>query len=324
MAVMLSDLWFDNRTSQTSGLTDLQPPLEKILESGRAVAIYGIAAPFNGSIYDLPTGDPATRTLKGYVGRHPLFMLVVGSKAQLLAFDAQLARSGSDLIARGAADGSIRRSIFTVSPGPDHPRQRKPMEEGSDPLIRPSAFDTFGKASIQQFRLGKGALIGSGARPTAPGWIGPHDDAFIDHAVWQGPMVPRTRIWQQRDTNCTRESWLPLGTMEGGWTEAPGEKRRFALDAGKFYGRVSRNGVYLVTGELMRSSVASPNPANAWMVAWNLAPEHAAAVAARPPATFPTLNIGEVARIMEGSLATAAERNGGGITGFSVLVKVER
>lgn len=323
LAVMLSDLWFDNSQSETSGLADLKPPLARILASGRTVAIYGVAAPFSGKIYDLPTGNPATATVT-HVGRHPLFMLVVGSKTQVLAFDKQLGRSGSGPLAQAATNGTIRRSIFTVAPGPDHPRQRAPMDAGTDPLFKTPTNETFGKASIQRFRLGEGAMFGRIGKSVGPSWTGPRDDAFIDYAVWQGKMTPRTRIWQRRSEQCSKDAWTSLGTMEGGWSDAEGGKQRFSLDPARFYGRVRRNGTYLLTGELLRSSVDSPNPANAWMREWNLTPGAAAMAAARPPMLFPTLNLAEVARIMEGSLATAAERHGGGITGFSILVKVDR
>jgi len=324
MAVVVTDLWFDNSAENTSSLTALQPLLARILEGGRAVALYGLDAPFKGKIYDLPTSASATDAIS-YEGRHPLFMMVIGSKAQILDFGTQLTRSGSPFISKGLASGSIKRSIFTVDPGPEHPRDKTPLEFGTSRQLRPQTFETFGPASIQQFMLADAGLPKPGVSAGgSPSWTGPKPDAFVEDAVWEGPTAPSVSIWRRKDEKCTKDSWIPLGSMEGGWQdEAPGQ-RRFSLDPGRFFARVGRNGVYVLTGELRRSSVDSPNAANRWMQDWNLTPERAAAAAAAPPALFPTLNLLEVARHMENALATAAERKGGGITGFSVMVKVER
>jgi hypothetical protein len=324
MAVVVTDLWFDNSAENTSSLTALQPLLARILAEGRAVAVYGLDAPFKGTIYDLPTSAVDTDSIP-YEGRHPLFMLVIGSKPQILAFGTQLTRSGSPFISKGLATGAIKRSIFTVDPGPEHPRDKVPLEPGARGQLRPQTFETFGRASIQQFLLTDAVLPRPGAPAQAsPSWTGPKEDAFVEHAVWEGPTKPSVTIWRRKDEKCTKDSWIALGSMEGGWEDAGPGQKRFSLDPGRFYARVGRNGVYAVTGELRRSSVNSPNAANQWMQAWNLTPEQAAAAAAAPPRLFPTLNLLEVARHMENALATAAEKKGGGITGFSVMVKVER
>ena len=115
--------------------------------------------------------------------------------------------------------------------------------------------------------------------------------------------------------------WEPVSSVPRG-SEPPGQLR-FALDPAQLFARTGQDGVYLISGELKRVSVNSPNSANRWMREWSFTPEEAARIAGARPTLFPTLNLSEVARIMEGSLATAAERNGGGITGFAILLKVE-
>jgi hypothetical protein len=326
MGVVVTDLWFTDSKVNSSGLTVMQPVLTDILASGRTISIYGIDSPFDGNIYDLPVVNPGDPRSVPYKGRHPLYLLVVGSKAQALAFEQALPRSGSGIVARAMEEGRIPHSLFTVDPGPLKPRSKAPLERGNDPRMQEAAFEPMQRVLVQQFRLsGRLPPRGSPARRD-PSWTAPAPDAFITNAVWRGPLAPTLRVWRRADTKCTRSSWNAPVALEGGWTDVPGtEQKRLTLDPARLAARLGRGGVYLLSGELVRQSVTSPNPATAWMTdpRWNLTVGAAAATARAKPATFPTLNLSELARIMEGSLAFAAERNGGGILGFSVLVELQ-
>jgi hypothetical protein len=326
MAVVISDLWFTNSDIQTSGLTVLQPQLADILTSGRSVAVYGIDAPFAGRIYNLPDASGSERSVP-VEGRHPLFMIVVGSKHQVLKFGEEFVRSGSKGLAEGIAAGRIRRSIFTVDPGPESAREKEPVERGAHPRLIATKFEPENGASVQQFSLLPGLPTKQGtAQPKAPTWTGPKDASFLTDAVWEGPLSARTRIWFRKDSQCRPTSWAEARELEEGWSDAPGAgKKTLTLDPSRLGARLNRSGVYLVSGELKRTSVRVPNPANAWMRGyWNLAPEAATRIAAAPPPFFPTLNLSEVARLMENALATAAERKDAAVVGFSILVKVEK
>jgi hypothetical protein len=326
MAVVISDLWFTNSDIQTSGLTVLQPQLADILASGRAVAIYGIDAPFTGRIFDLPDVSGKDRSIP-VKGRHPLFMIVVGSKHQVVRFGEEFARSGSKGLAEGIAAGRIHRSLFTVDPAPEAAPTSEPVERGAHPRLIATKFEPDNGAAVQQFQLLPGLPTKKdAAQPKAPRWTGPSDAAFLPDAVWEGPLSARTRIWFRKDSQCRPTSWAEARELEEGWSDIPGGgKKTLTLDPSRLGARLNRSGVYLIAGELRRNSVLVPNPANAWMRAeWNLAPEDASRVSASPPAFFPTLNLSEVARLMENALATAVERKDAAVVGFSVLVKVEK
>ncbi|MEG3180078.1 hypothetical protein [Sphingomonas sp. LT1P40] len=329
MAVIITDLWLSNSDIKSSGWTALQPVLADILQGGRTVTLYGIDAPFDGRISDLPDVSESASAIP-FRGRHPLYMLVIGSKGQVLALDDQLKNSGSKLIATGMRNGTIHRSVFTVDPGPLIFAVKRPLTAGGDSRIRQTVFEASTGVNIQQFELSPGLPRPTDKRPEAPSWTAPNDSSFITDAVWEGPVEPILRVWMRRDTKCTPASWLELSPGKDGIEPVDsGQRQRVSLSPERLSAKMSqRGGVYLVSGELRRTSVTSPNPTNRWMIDWNLAPERATATAANPPRLFPTLNLDEVARLMENSLATAAKRsheNGQNdvVAGFSALVKVK-
>ncbi len=328
MAVVITDLWFTNSDIQTSGNTALKPQLADILTAGRTIAVYGIDAPFAGRIYDLTdaAGTKLPVTVKPG-GRHPLFMIVVGSKRQVVQFGKEFERSGSKALASGIAEGRIKRSLFTIDPGPEVGRDPKPLDPGKHPRLVQTVFEPANGVEIQQFALRPGLPPRRDApQPMAPSWTGPKDNAFLPDAVWQGDLSPKTRIWFRKDQQCKPTSWQEARATDEGWEAlSGGGKMKLAIDPARIGPRLSQSGVYLISGELRRTSVLSPNPANEWMRGtWNLAPEAAAQVSRTPPPMFPTLNLSEVARLMEESLATAAERKQAAVMGFSVLVQVEK
>ena len=330
MAVVLSDLWFSNSDIRSTGWASLQPMLSRILESGRTIALYGIPAPFRGRISDLPGAGP--RGSLDYRGRHPLFMLVVGSKAQIGDFDAALRDTASRKVARDLATGVIHRAVFTIDPAPPGLIERKPLDRGSDKRIAAQVFEPTRGVAIQQFVLEPGVLRPRGGSPAAPSWTGPKADGVLPDAVWRGPLEARTRIWQRSDARCGPASWLDMGSSKDGWRSGAADGGyTLALTPESLATKLSRPGaVYLVSGQVRRVSVTSPNPATGWMRGpWSLAPEDGARVAAAPPPLFPTMNLDEVARLLEAALRQAARKayddpkRADAVAGFSVLVKVQ-
>ena len=324
MGIIISDLWFTNSEVQTSGIATLQPILTRILESGRTISIYGFSSPFTGKIYDLPAVD--RENWPKHIGTHPFYMLVVGTKAQALAFETELGRSGAAGIARAVAGGLVPRTHFTVDPGPLTARSKMPLEAGSHPRMASAQVARMNGASLQQFKLTPGLPPRPGSKPdVAPRWTAPADDAFIRGAVWRGELTRRLRVWTRKDELCTVSSWTAPIPLEGQWETLPREgKERLTLDPARLAGRLPREGFYLVSGELERKTVFENSKETDWMRVWNLAPGAAFSASVAKSGNFPTLNLSEFARLMEVALDRAAKRKGGGIVGFSVLVKVEK
>jgi hypothetical protein len=324
LAVVVSDLWFSNSEIQSSGVAALQPVLSQLLLSGKVIAVYGISAPFNGSIYDLP-GAGTEKFSVPFVGRHPLYMVVAGNKAAVLDFDKALLASGSRFLSEGRAGGAIKRTLFAVDPGSETTVQTEPLSKSSDRQIKPSKFAIPPGISIQRFALVKSAPKPGASSGIGPTWIGPREGSFLPDAVWAGPLRLRTRIWSKSAEGCSAKSWIPQNETTTGWQSGTAEgTATFTLDPKQFAGALPSKGTYLITGEVQRTALAVPNPQTAWMRgSWNLDPARALHVANSNPREFPTLNLSEFGRLMETALETAAERRNKPISGFTIMVKVE-
>ena len=326
LAVIISDLWFTNSEIQSTGIASLQPALTGLLTDGQAIAIYGIDAPFNGKIYDLPKVGSGSVNVP-FVGRHPLYVMVIGNKQAVLAFEQGLRNSGSKGLAEGRTNGRIVRSLFSVDPGPISYLERQPLSNGRHPRVQRASFAAPAGTAIQKFVLKDGALDQPGKAVAAvPQWTGPKPEYFLADAVWSGPTETRTRVWMRNGETCTPQDWVDQGSNPAGWSQevTTGRQRTFSLSPNRFGAMLSAGGVYLLTGETRRLSVDLQNSATAWMRGpWNLPAEQAEAAARANPQVFPTLNLSEFARIMEAALAKAAENKNQPIIGFSILVKVE-
>lgn len=329
LAIIVSDLWFSNSDIQSTGIAALQPMLTDLLFKDKVIAIYGIDAPFAGKIYDLPQAGNGSISVP-YQGRHPLYVMVVGSKRAVIDFDSALASSGSNSLAEGAKSGRIMRSVFTVDPGPLEYNQKQPLIGGSKQTrLHQENFEIPTGVSIQRFVMTAGLPEKSGKVPPAsPQWVGPDPSGFLANAVWIGPLATQTRVWKQTSKACSATSWIEQKsdqTSQIGWLADSGNgQMTFQLDPNKFAATLLTEGVYMIVGETKRLSVTQPNPATQWMRgAWNLNPAQAEAAARSTPPTFPTLNLSEFGRIMEGALAAAAERKNQPLVGFAVLVKVD-
>jgi hypothetical protein len=157
-----------------------------------------------------------------------------------------------------------------------------------------------------------------------PSWTGPSDDYFLQDAVWKGDVAARTRVWVQINDKCEKGSWAEQGQSDLGWSEGAEGQRTFRFDPDMFGATLAREGTYIVTGEIQRESLEQPNPDTGWLRGpWNLDPAKAEGMQGASPKVFPTLNLSEFGRIMEGALAEAAQRKKQPIAGFMFMVRVK-
>jgi hypothetical protein len=320
LSIIVTDMWFSDPASVTTGLVPLAQPLEEILASGRSVAVYGIRAPFRGNIYDLPGG--ATAPLSGH---RPLLVLAVGPDDRVRRFSEQLSRSPSSQLARGFSDGSVHQSVFTLNPAVGSTRSAEPLGSGEDPRVRQAqVFEAIEGVQVQQFRIDRTRANREPEEPLPlPAWTGPDDQAFMPNAVWRGPLSTRLLVWNRSGQQCVPEDWDEPTITSLGWSEAPGSARRFTLDPGAFVGEFRRPGTYLVTAQVARTSLNEPNEANGWLREWSFgAHQGLDAARAENGRFFRTLHLAEFARLLENSLADAAERDPGPIIGFTFAVEV--
>lgn len=321
LALVITDMWFSDPSSVTSGLVPLADPVENILADGRTIGVYGIPAPFAGKIFDLPGGASAA-----FTGKRPLILLAIGSKERVRGFTQQLARSPSAYLAQGMSSGGIRQSLFTIDPSSEVARSSDPLSAGNDPRVRrATVLDAIENVRVQQFRLERSGALRAPREPTdLPEWRGPDPRAFVDKAVWEGPMATRSLVWQRLGERCIPTDWSNPVKFSGGWHPAQqGGQSRYRLDPASFAAAFRRPGIYLVTGEVARTSLNQPNGATAWLRDWSFSTAQGRGESAAGGAPFyRTLNLGEFSRLLENALADAAERNPGPITGFTYVVEV--
>lgn len=323
MAIIVSDLWFSNSNVDTSALAELKPMLTSILGSGRAIAVYGFSAPFNGTIYDLPAaaGQP---TSVPHVGRHPLYMIVVGKDAEVAAFRDRLTRSGSPLIRTGVMPGgAVQQALFTASPTLPSALPREPLTPGASRQIKIDSFDNFNGLFVQQFRYQADEREAAAATAVRyPSWTGPDPALFAPNAVWEGPTQLRVRVWRKRDDKCRPTSWTSINALAGDWPRIDaGAQTTFELLPRLIRNSLRQEGDYVLTGEVRRVSISQDiGPSMAWMAQWSL--DHGAGGYRAPPGDlFPTMNIVEFARIMQSALADEVEKSDRPVTGFTILVR---
>jgi len=322
MALVVTDLWFSNTDIETSALSALAEPLTEILASGRAVAVYGLAAPFAGAIYDLPS-EPATVRFQG---EHPLFLIAVGSDAELAEFHRGWQRSPSPYLKQELESGGIRRTLFTLQPTARDAIRVGPLDPGTDPRIGLNPTEVFENVVIQQFQTSRRRALRIPDNPGAPpSWEGPTAQAFIPDSVWRGRYGSRVRIWDRRGRTCTEGDWLEGQPVPGLWGAVEGGRHRFSLTPDLLVTEIGREGTYLIVAELEREELETPSPQSAWMREWGFAPNDASPQrgGAGGVPLFRTLHLQEFARLLENALADAAERNNTPLFGFAVLVRIE-
>lgn len=341
LATVVTDLWHEEGGAEKEGSVRLQAALTNILADGRSVAIYGINAPFKGFIYGIPVGGNDTDKV-WHEGTHPLFLIVIGRKGDVIEFDRQL-QNTVGLFQEGLAQGRIQRSIFMVDPGPLRPVRKDSIKLGNELGVRSAMFETYPQSKegpalvLQQFRLGLSR--GGGREPPKPSfgriqpavWIAPHEDDFLPNTVHAGPLKANIRLWSRSRDGDKCSPWRESGHFVeekpvGDGVTSEGQFR-FELSEKVLRNRILRPGIYLISGQLERISVNRDNVANRWAAPWSVSADGAGRFAAtpeRPGGFFPTLNLRQVMSIMENALQTATERKGGGIVGFAVLVKAEK
>lgn len=329
VSFLVTDLWLKNSEVKTTGAVAYTQPLTQIFKSGRAISVYGINAPYRGRIEDLPINEgvaPARRQVV-IAARRPLFLLVFGPKDQVAAVHRRMNRSPSKLIADGMVSGAIKHSLFTLEPETPAAAEAKPLDGGASPMLAPYAFLRARQGvRVQQFQLLRAEALRAAGPVAGPSWSGPKPAAISDGAVWVGPMTTRATAWRLKRDNdrCVADSdWRMEGTYAGGWRKpGPDGLPTFELrpdEAAALLGK----GDYLIVGEVRRTSLAVPNPADEWMRQWGFASERETGVLARPPTPFPTLNLGEMARLMESAMAEAAEAKPNVVGGFVTAVRVK-
>lgn len=317
LSIIVSDLWLSSSTLATTGAVAVGAPLVAMLGEGRAVGVLGLRAPYQGGVYDLPSGADYTMS-----GRRPLYVLLIGPTERVEALRRWYAQDGT----AGFAEGDARFSLFTLDPVEAGSAEQPAVQltggaVAQKPFLPPSAG-----IALSQVVLNAEAAVRERVRP---GPAGPSslsvavdpEDRVRAGAVWRGPTAGRTQVWRLRGQPCAAGAWTPMGDLQGGWSGPGG--RSFSLPAAEAAARLPKGGDYLLVGALQRTALNTPNSANGWMRDWSFNSSTEAAVLRGRPEFFPTLNLAETARQLETALGEAATRRPVALGGFAVAVRVQ-
>lgn len=306
LSVIVTDLWLSAADLSANGSVTVGAPAAALLGEGRAIGLLGVRAPYDGRIYDLPSGASVP-----YKGERPLFVLVAGPTERVVAFREHLATAGL----RGFGASDARFSLFTADP-------LKPGAAG-ELSFAGAAWDTRpvlpGNAAIDlpQATLASTAAIREGEGGSTIRFAANAGASVREGAVWQGATTGAVTAYSLRGHPCGATAWTESNRLEGGWSEAG-----WSLSGAEAAAQLPR-GTYLLVGEQRRNGLTTPNPANAWLREWSFNASTEPQVIARKPELFPTLNLAETAQILEAAADEAARRAPVPLSGFAAVVKTE-
>lgn len=313
LSVLVSDLWLVNGNVLTSGPVALSPKFSRIIASGRSIAIYGFEVPYAGRVSDLPSGNRAVNATR----RH-LFVLVAGPVARLQAFHGAMETASSPSIAAYMANGNVRYTLFTTDPSQTKlgGTQSFTPQRGT-PLTKKSFLPARTGVRIPQYSLDKRqALRADGVVPGVR-WQGVTAATMRPGAVWQGPASGATTVYREIGNDCAANGgdWADDGSLGAGWLPDGG----FLLDPTEL--ATLNSGRYLLVGALRRTDLTVPNPASQWMRDWSFSAASEEEAITRP--VMPTLNLAELARLLEIEVQRSIRAKPVVAGGFAVVVEIE-
>lgn len=315
LTLVVTDLWLSSTAYSGSPQVALGGPLTEILSQGRSVGVMGVRAPYAGRIPDL------SKKNRGYEGvrERPLFILAIGSEADVSAFHTALVQSGSPSFAQGR----MKFSLFAPQSGnPWRAARNAPLRAEGLGAVQGAALSGVLTPGIQQFRF----------RPARGGRITTVMDAqrgVAQGAVWSGPLTGSTKVWLLRNAGafkrCKLDAWTPYSPLSGAWTTIRGKPTtaQFALTPASA-AVLAPGKTYLISAYLGARQLESPNPANGWMRDWSFTADQEDALVARRTAFFKVLNLDDLAANLEAAVDRAAPPTGRVQAATTFMVKVER
>lgn len=293
LRIIVSDLWLSTSAFRGSTEVAIGGPLRRILAGAdgkdqRSIGVIGIRAPYSGPVYEVPN----VGTHRGARER-PLFVLLVGTRKEVLTGYRSLTRAGSPAF----AENRIYFSWFGPDPANDWMGDLPQAELRGSAI--PATILSEPERPIRQIEVSLKDLQSNKASvrvsvdPTA---------RLLPGAVWEGQPNGFTRVWRRKSKGCGSGAWEAMPDLQGAWRsnkDAEGKiNATFTLDRSAAEGLLPGH-TYLVTASYTTKTITRNSDATRWMRDWSVSPEQSAGVSARNPAFFPALNLAELAVILE-------------------------
>ncbi len=315
--VMVTDLWLSDDSFVGSPQVALGGPLRTLLGQGRSIGLVGVRAPYAGPVYDLPSKSR-------YLGasERPVFILLVGPRAMVMGAYAALAKAGSPSF----TPERVRFSLFSPAPAQSWLGGASGLHASGVAALPTTVLPADVVGGLPQYRIRMGEAAKSGGAVTT------HVDSAsraLPGAVWSGPLTAATKVFllgsESDARRCAANAWTSYPALRSAWRQTQGSASAadFTFDSRSASGLVADHD-YLVVGTLGTKSVARPNPADAWIRDWGFTPDEEKAYVAKKPKFFKTLNLGDVAGLLEGALDETTPPQGRDMAQFGFIVRVDR
>ena len=308
--LVLTDLWLENTEGIGSGRLALHRAIRDILAGGRAIGVLGVAAPYAEQIFDMPGGrDGRARTLPaGSVLERPFFALLIGPPDQVLDLEQRMAKEV--FFNGGDADRVTRHfSLFTptleVGVGSVH------VLSPRSAAVRRSFVLAIDSDDVPGFEINREAIpLAEAGGMRAPDLSA---EIFGDKGLTALPLdlEVRSEAWMlvppEPGAACDPNAWLPEDIGESLVVTEGKTGPVIGLNASAPSLFVLRPGD--ITFVRYRIIAAASGPGGApptWFDEWGFRSEDATALVSAPPALFPSLNLGELGRVLQSAVADHA------------------
>jgi hypothetical protein len=311
LSLIVTDLWLDNKSFAGSPQVALGQPLRAILQEGRAIGVIGIAAPFKGAVYNVPS-------VGTYYGATelPLYVIAIGREVDVLAFHEELNQSGGPSF----REGRMNFSLFSAASKSNIVEGNlKPVGAGVSRVPSISATPIRG---VPYYQLEESLAEKQG------GQLGrAFDTAQLDpYRVMSGTSSDRTNVWRVVNDDafqrCETEAWQALSPIQGLWKARDGGAGVTFSFGAEITKRLRPGNLYYLETHYGFSDLATPNPTNKWLREWSL-DEMSAQNLVKEGGAFKTLNLNDLATILEQELGRQ-NAQGQDTVKFGFLLRVDR
>ena len=323
ISVVVTDLWLDNSDLIGSARLALQRPIRSILAAGRAIGVFGVAAPYSGPVYDLPDSSGRSSIRAGRVEQRPVFALVIGPADQVVEIERRI--TGEVFMNTAAAERHF--SLFSPALGAGGPVEHR-LQPRATGVQRDWVLAVEG-ADIPGFLIDRRTvdpLLGEDADP-GPALVAPIADAGHPGAPKPAGYELAVDAWTlvppEPSVACNDGAWLPIDVGRAFEQVTDSEDRpAIALDAAHPDLLAIRPGeIALVRYQAAVTSLQQGGPATSWLDDWSFDEGEARDLASDPPPFFPTFNLSEFGRILV--IAMGELVAGEAVARGSVLLSVE-
>jgi hypothetical protein len=315
--VMVTDLWLSDDSFTGSPQIALGEPLKLLLRQGRSIGLIGVRAPYSGPIYDLPSHTT-------YLGasERPVFIVLVGPRALVVGAYNALANSGSP----GFSPDRLRFALFTAHPAQAWLGGASGLHTSGADALPSEVLQAANVGGLPQFRFHMTAAQSNGSA------IRTHvaaDARLLPGAVWAGALTATTRVWLLPDEGalkrCSAGVWQSFGQLNRAWRQSPGipNGADFSFDGRSAAGLAPGHDYFVVATLGSSRPLAKTNAADSWIRDWGFAPDQEKSYVAQRPKFFKTLNLGDIAGLLEAALDGATPAQGRDLVQFGFIVRVE-